>query len=203
MARKDIVVIGASAGGMEALQKLVSRLPAGAVSTDERVRRERAIDSWTLDLLRRVRGDELTEPAAVVFPASTEEVATVLAWAAETGTAVIPRGAGSGVCGGARALAGAVILDLTRMDRVGDVDLVSQTVDVRSADATSGSSAARSNRTVGASVDPTPRAGGKTRRPFVTRPTSWRRPIRWWATVAATVTANSVAWSAAAPLAAV
>ena len=29
MANKDIVVIGASAGGMEALQKLVSRLPAG------------------------------------------------------------------------------------------------------------------------------------------------------------------------------
>ena len=29
MARKDIVVIGASAGGMEALQKVVSRLPAG------------------------------------------------------------------------------------------------------------------------------------------------------------------------------
>ena len=28
MARKDIVVIGASAGGMEALQKLVARLPA-------------------------------------------------------------------------------------------------------------------------------------------------------------------------------
>ena len=28
MARKDIVVIGASAGGMDALQKLVSRLPA-------------------------------------------------------------------------------------------------------------------------------------------------------------------------------
>jgi two-component system, chemotaxis family, protein-glutamate methylesterase/glutaminase len=29
MAKKDIVVIGASAGGMEALQKVVSRLPAG------------------------------------------------------------------------------------------------------------------------------------------------------------------------------
>jgi len=110
---------------------LVSRLPAGAVSTDERVRRERAIDSWTLDLLRLVRGDELPAPDAVVFPASTEDVATVLAWATETGTAVIPRGAGSGVCGGARAQAGAVLLDLSGMDRIGDVDLVSQTVDVQ------------------------------------------------------------------------
>ena len=116
---------------MSALDILVSRLPDGTVSTDTKIRNERAIDSWTLDLLRLVRGDELTEPDAVVFPASTAEVATVLAWAAETGTAVIPRGAGSGVCGGARAQAGAVILDLTRMDRVGDVDLVSQTVDVQ------------------------------------------------------------------------
>src|SRR5262245_64169077 len=84
---------------VSAVDLLASRLPAGTVSTDERVRRERAIDSWTLDLLRLVRGDELTQPDAVVFPAGTEEVAAVLAWAAETGTAVIPRGAGSGVCG--------------------------------------------------------------------------------------------------------
>ena len=80
------------------------------------IRRERAIDSWALALLRRVRGDELPIPAAVVFPASTEEVATVLAWASETSTAVIPRGGGSGVCGGAQAEAGSVVLDLSRMD---------------------------------------------------------------------------------------
>jgi alkyldihydroxyacetonephosphate synthase len=110
---------------------LVSRLPAGTVSTDAQVLRERAIDSWTLDLLRLVRGDELPAPDAVVFPASTQDVATVLAWATETGTAVIPRGAGSGVCGGAQARAGAVILDLSLMDRVGHVDLISQTVDVQ------------------------------------------------------------------------
>ena len=116
---------------MSALDLLVSRLPAGTVSTDARVRRERAIDSWTLDLLRRVRGDELPGPDAVVFPASTEDVATVLAWATQTGMPVIPRGAGSGVCGGARAQAGAVVLDLSRMDRIGDVDLVSQTVTVQ------------------------------------------------------------------------
>ncbi len=116
---------------MSALDLLVSRLPAGTVSTDAQVLRERAIDSWTLDLLRRIRGDELPEPAAVVFPASTGAVAAVLAWATETGTAVIPRGAGSGVCGGAQAQAGAVVLDLARMDRIGDVDLVSQTVTVQ------------------------------------------------------------------------
>jgi alkyldihydroxyacetonephosphate synthase len=116
---------------VSALDLLVSRLPADTISTDPKILTERATDSWTLDLLRRVRGDELAEPAAVVFPASTEDVATVLAWATETGTAVIPRGAGSGVCGAAQAQAGAVILDLSRMDRIGDVDLVSQTVTVQ------------------------------------------------------------------------
>jgi alkyldihydroxyacetonephosphate synthase len=118
---------------VSALDILAGRLPPGTVSTDKKIRNERAIDSWTLDLLRRVRGDELPGPDAVVFPASTDEVSAVLAWATETGTAVIPRGAGSGVCGGAQARAGAVVvstvvLDLSRMDRIGDVDLVSQTV---------------------------------------------------------------------------
>ena len=74
------------------LDMLVSRLPGGTVRTDAETLRERAIDSWSLALLRRVRGDELPVPAAVVFPARTQEVATVLAWASETSTAVIPRG---------------------------------------------------------------------------------------------------------------
>jgi alkyldihydroxyacetonephosphate synthase len=109
---------------------LVSRLPDGTVRTDEQIRRERAVDSWALALLRRVRGDDLDLPAAVIFPASTEEVATVLAWASQTSTAVIPRGAGSGVCGGAQAAAGSVVLDLSRLDQVTDIDLVSQAVSV-------------------------------------------------------------------------
>ena len=109
---------------------LVSRLPDGAVRTDAEILRERAIDSWTLALLRRVRGDELPVPAAVIFPASTEEVATVLTWASQTFTAVIPRGGGSGVCGGAQAETRLAVLDLSRMNRITDVDLVSQTISV-------------------------------------------------------------------------
>ncbi len=116
---------------MSPLDILASRLPAGAIDTDAEIRRERAIDCWALALLRRVRGDELPEPAAVIFPASTEEVAVVLSWASQTATAVIPRGGGSGVCGGAEAGHGTVVLDLSRMDRIGHVDLVSQTVHVQ------------------------------------------------------------------------
>jgi len=117
---------------VNALDILRNRLPPGAVATDGEILRERAIDSWTLALLRRVRGDELPVPAAVVFPVSTDEVAAVLAWASETRTAVVPRGAGSGVCGGAQAVPGAVVVDLSRMDRVTGVDLVSRVVHVQS-----------------------------------------------------------------------
>ena len=116
---------------MSSLDILAGRLPDGTVSTDRQTRRQCAIDSWSLALLRRVRGDDLPEPAAVVFPARTEEVATVLAWASQTGTAVIPRGAGSGVCGGAQAETQAIVLDLSRMDRIGPIDSVSQTVEVQ------------------------------------------------------------------------
>jgi alkyldihydroxyacetonephosphate synthase len=123
--------IWATIRAVDTLDILVSRLPAGAVVADAEVLRARAIDSWALALLRRARGDELPSPAAVVFPASTEDVATVLAWASETGMAVIPRGAGSGVCGGAEADVGSIVLDLSRMDRVAGVDLVSRVVHVQ------------------------------------------------------------------------
>jgi alkyldihydroxyacetonephosphate synthase len=107
---------------------LAGRLPDGAVTTDAEILRDRAVDSWALALLRRVRGDDLPVPAAVVFPARTEEVATALAWAGEARVAVIPRGGGSGVCGGAAAVAGSVVLDLSRMNHVTGVDPVSQVV---------------------------------------------------------------------------
>ena len=110
---------------------LVQLLPDGAVRTDPQTLSERAIDSWALALLRRQRGDELGRPAAVVYPASTQEVAAVLTWASDTRTAVIPRGGGSGVCGAAEADAGSVVLDLSRMDKITGVDLVSQVVHVQ------------------------------------------------------------------------
>ena len=113
---------------MDSIDVLTGRLPDGAVTTDPGILRDRAIDSWALALLRQVRGDELPIPAAVVFPARTEEVATVLAWAGEARVAVIPRGGGSGVCGGAVAGAGSIVLDLSRMNTIIAVDPVSRVV---------------------------------------------------------------------------
>src|SRR5947209_13175596 len=62
-------------------------------------------------------------PRAVVFPASTEEVAEVLGLLARERVAVVPRGAGTGLSGGALAVGGGVCIELARMRRVLRVDV--------------------------------------------------------------------------------
>lgn len=110
------------------IPKLAELLPAGAVSTDPDDLRAHARDWWSLAMLRERRGDPLVEPVAVVRPASAEEVATVLRWADETRTPVVPFGGGSSVVGGAQAVPGAIALDLGRLDRVLEVDRASMSV---------------------------------------------------------------------------
>ena len=110
------------------LHSLRALLPDGSVSTDAADLAAHAHDWWTLALLRERRGDEMTLPAAVVRPASTDEVSSVLRWAQETRTSVVPFGGGSGVSGGAQAVAGAIALDTTRMNRVLAVDREALTV---------------------------------------------------------------------------
>lgn len=56
-------------------------------------------------------------PLAVVFPKTTSEVSAVIRECAAQGVAVVPRGAGTGISGGAVG-AGAVVLSLVRMSRV-------------------------------------------------------------------------------------
>lgn len=57
-------------------------------------------------------------PLAVVHAASVDEVQAVMRIAHATGTPVVPRGAGTGLAGGAIASAGAIVLDLSRMNRI-------------------------------------------------------------------------------------
>ncbi|MFT4084241.1 MAG: FAD-linked oxidase C-terminal domain-containing protein [Nocardioides sp.] len=61
-------------------------------------------------------------PLAVVRAASTDDVVEAVRLCLEHGVAVVPRGAGTGLSGGANAGADTVVLSLERMDRVLEVD---------------------------------------------------------------------------------
>jgi glycolate oxidase len=60
--------------------------------------------------------------AAGVRARSESEVQQVVRICAEFGAAVVPRGAGTGLSGGANAVEGCVVLDLARLDRVVEID---------------------------------------------------------------------------------
>ncbi len=69
------------------------------------------------------------EPAAVAFPRSAGEAAAVLHAAAESGVEVTPRGAGTGLAGGA--IGGGLVVDLARHNcRISQLDLEGGTVRV-------------------------------------------------------------------------
>ncbi len=60
--------------------------------------------------------------AAVALPETTTEVAAVLRICSAAGVPVVPRGAGSGLAGGANAVDGCLVLCTSRMDRILEID---------------------------------------------------------------------------------
>jgi glycolate dehydrogenase FAD-linked subunit len=65
-------------------------------------------------------------PGAVVFPRSTGHVVEVMRLASQAGISVVPRGAGTGLSGGAISRDGGIILAFSRMNRILEVDLANQ-----------------------------------------------------------------------------
>jgi glycolate oxidase len=61
-------------------------------------------------------------PDVVVLPRSTDEVAALMGWAQARSVPVTPRGAGTGLAGGATPERGGLVLSVNRMDRVLRVD---------------------------------------------------------------------------------
>jgi alkyldihydroxyacetonephosphate synthase len=80
------------------------------------------------DLIRAYRGDFANAPDLVALPRDEDEVTQVLEWAAAQGVPVVPRGGGTSVVGGveARFDGPSLCLDLSRMNRVLEVDPVSR-----------------------------------------------------------------------------
>jgi glycolate oxidase len=102
----------------DALASLIAELPDGMVVTDPAItdgyRQDRALDP------------SAGKPLAVVRPLRTEEVQTVMRWATAHRVPVVPRGAGSGLSGGATALDDGIVLSTEKMRDI-TVDPVTRT----------------------------------------------------------------------------
>src|SRR5688500_14233014 len=94
--------------------EVTAALPAGAVLTDP-------------ELLSSYRRDEADlcaagSPVAVVRPRTTAEVARAVSLAAAHRTPVVVQGARTGLAGGANAVDGCLVLSMTGMDAILEVD---------------------------------------------------------------------------------
>ena len=110
LARRDQIVAG--------LARLVHP-EALITSEDER----RAFETDGLTAYRRL-------PLAVVLPSSTAEVAAVMKYLGQQGVKVVPRGAGTSLAGGAIPQEDAVVVGVSKMARVLDLDLENRTARV-------------------------------------------------------------------------
>ena len=70
-------------------------------------------------------------PDVVVRPRSVEEISNVVKLASERGIPFTPRGAGSGVAGGAVPIKGGILIDLSGMNKVLEIDLLNRCVTVQ------------------------------------------------------------------------
>src|SRR6266550_6833761 len=70
-------------------------------------------------------------PRAVVFPSSTEETAAVMRVLAEERVPFTPRGAGTGLSGGALALNKGIVIELARMRHILKIDEANRTAVVQ------------------------------------------------------------------------
>jgi alkyldihydroxyacetonephosphate synthase len=92
------------------------------VTDDEVERAEAGRDWWPLAIGWAAAGQVPARPAVVARPASTAEVAAVLALCHQAGVPVTASGGRSGVCGGSVPLFGGVSLDLCGVSGLADVD---------------------------------------------------------------------------------
>jgi glycolate oxidase len=65
---------------------------------------------------------DLHAPNIVVLPATTQQVSDVIRLANRAGAPIVPRGAGTGLAGGATPMSGGIVVSTTRMDKILEVD---------------------------------------------------------------------------------
>src|SRR5512142_364196 len=93
----------------EIVKQLKKLAPEASMISDQEGRR--AFESDALTASRCL-------PLAVMLPPPTEAVSKILRFCHDNHVKVVPRGAGTSLCGGALPLEDAVVLCLTRMNKV-------------------------------------------------------------------------------------
>jgi alkyldihydroxyacetonephosphate synthase len=113
------------------LRDLSRVLPDLRASEDAADRVAYARDLWPRHHLA-VRAGHVADhkPAGIVWPDTTEDVARIVRWAHDTGTPIVPFGAGSGVCAGILPSAQMIVIDLKRMARWRRLDDDARTLEV-------------------------------------------------------------------------
>ena len=99
---------------------------AQIVGMDGMVRDDAELLTYETDGLVKLR----SRPGAVVLPTSTEQVQAVVKLCHETGVPFVARGQGTGLSGGAMPHPDGVLIALTRMNRILDIDLPNRCITV-------------------------------------------------------------------------
>jgi alkyldihydroxyacetonephosphate synthase len=99
------------------------------VSDEHRARAAHAYGKAYRDVARALAGQVDHPPDLVAWPGTDNDVVALLDWAGDAGVAVVPYGGGSSVVGGVEYRGGGpwLSLDLSRLNRVTDVDAVNHT----------------------------------------------------------------------------
>jgi len=92
------------------------------VIDDEQMRKDLSIDQYWLTYMWKAKEQEMPLPFFIVRPGSTKETSRVVQICNTYKVPVVPRGGGSGTQGGATAFKGGIILDMTRMNKILDID---------------------------------------------------------------------------------
>lgn len=107
------------------------------VTADARERARHSYGRSYRDIVRAFRRDYASPPDQVAFPRDENDVRAVLDWCGANEIAAIPFGGGSSVVGGVESAVsgqyrGVVSVDLTKLDRVLEVDQVSRAARIQS-----------------------------------------------------------------------
>ncbi len=115
---------------VDGLERLAKQHEGLVVITDAGTLADKSHDWWIRGAMERRNGVAACA-SAVVRPSSTAEVSAVLAWATASRTAVVPFGLGSGVCGAVAASEGQIVLDMTAMSEIVELNEIALTVTVQ------------------------------------------------------------------------